>query len=314
MAKIMSEEQTEYIAKSLDDGDIETRAVEHRNPSEQLGFASMPHIIGLDTKLSDGAYRTYGILKYFSQRHEWAIPSVETLAVLRGVTEPTIKRHLKELIDRKLIGRSRRMGTSSITYIEEIPKEYLDAARAILEKRKTDKREKTYQKRYARGIKNDTNVGSTNDPKRITSEGEQVKDIPPAAENETLKNNAAELWQDIEDHSASKDMPPRKSYPSPALACPRLEAQSDATHYAEQFAAILAQEPIKEHQTAAAKMLQQKWFRENRKAVDKRLRAYRNGDGEQFRKPGASAWFIFSQLQRDLASGLGKAKTLTVTI
>lgn len=136
--------------------------IEHRNPVRELGFAQIEHVITLDKNLSDGAYRTLGILHYFWQQKTSAYPSVETLADLRGVTVTTISRHLAELTDRKIISRERRVGTSSITYLEDLPQEYHDAATSILQKRRDNKNAKiakmsgpTLQKSQ---IQPDTNV------------------------------------------------------------------------------------------------------------------------------------------------------------
>jgi len=43
----------------------ETQEIRHRNPIKELGFAAMEHALTLDTDLSDGAYRTYALLKFY---------------------------------------------------------------------------------------------------------------------------------------------------------------------------------------------------------------------------------------------------------
>lgn len=170
--KTMSEERAAYIAEAIRD-DAEQSNVEFRNPIEQVGFARMEHVVGLDTSLSDGAYRTLAILKFFSMQKDSAFPAIDTLAELRGVKGQTIKRHIAELVEKKIITRSRRIGTSSMTYIEDLPQEYTDAAQMILESRK--------QKRTIRRTKNDTNECTKNDTtvvSKIVRKEEPVKEEP----------------------------------------------------------------------------------------------------------------------------------------
>lgn len=116
--------------------------VEFRDPIKELGFAKIDHILTLDAGLSDGAYRTYALLCYYWQCKNATWAGVDTLAKVRGVKESTLRKHLKELADVGLITRQRRMGRSSLTYFEDLPEKYTDAAKVILKDRQ-NKRGKT---------------------------------------------------------------------------------------------------------------------------------------------------------------------------
>jgi DNA-binding MarR family transcriptional regulator len=109
--------------------------VRHRNPIKELGFAMMEHALTLDTDLSDGAYRTYALLKFYWQHKGTAFPTVETMAEKRGLRRETVGVHLKELVDKGLITRQPRVGTSTLTHLEDLPQEYQDIALAELERR-----------------------------------------------------------------------------------------------------------------------------------------------------------------------------------
>jgi len=98
--------------------------IEFRNPTESIGHARLSHLVTHDPKLSDGAKVTYAhLLKYAMQKEE-CYPGLARLALARGKTENTISRQLTELVDRGLISRERRVGTSSMTYIEPLEHVY----------------------------------------------------------------------------------------------------------------------------------------------------------------------------------------------
>lgn len=163
MAKL-AEEKALYVVNEPDNVEEE---VSFRNPVRELGFAQIEHIIGLDVDLSDGAYRTLAILHYFWQQKKRAYPSLETLAKLRGKSQRTISEHLAELEEKGIISRARRMGTSSLTFLEELPQSYTEAAAAILE-------ERAFRK-IARKSGRKLPVGAEeNFSQRITREEEQV--------------------------------------------------------------------------------------------------------------------------------------------
>jgi DNA-binding MarR family transcriptional regulator len=128
----LAEEKALYVVNEPESAEVE---VSFKNPVRELGFAQIEHIIGLDVDLSDGAYRTLSILHYFWQQKKRAFPSLETLAKLRGKSERTVSEHLAELTEKGIISRARRMGTSSMTYLEDLPQSYAEAATAILEER-----------------------------------------------------------------------------------------------------------------------------------------------------------------------------------
>jgi DNA-binding MarR family transcriptional regulator len=109
--------------------------IRHKNPIKELGFAAMEHALTLDTDLSDGAYRTYALLKFYWQHKSEAFPTVDTMAEKRGIRRETIGVHLKELVQKGLITRKARVGTSTMTYLEDLPQEYVDLALAELERR-----------------------------------------------------------------------------------------------------------------------------------------------------------------------------------
>lgn len=159
---ILAEEKALYV---VNEPDTETE-VSFKNPVRELGFAQIEHIVGLDVTLSDGAYRTLAILHYFWQQKKSAYPGLDTLAKLRGKSERTVSEHLAELTEKGIISRSRRMGTSSMTYLEDLPQEYADAATAILTERMRKTARKTGRKLPVEA--------EENFQQRITREEEQV--------------------------------------------------------------------------------------------------------------------------------------------
>lgn len=163
--KTMSEEKAEYIAAAVID-QADDEVFEYKDPIKQVGFAQIEHVIAFDESLSDGAYRTYAIIISFAQQHDWATPSVSTIAGLRGKDAATISRHLAELQEHRLIDRQRRVGTSSKTTILDMPAEYINSAELILQKRNIAKmRGSSLQKR--------NNQPRKNAMKRITIKEEQ---------------------------------------------------------------------------------------------------------------------------------------------
>lgn len=203
--KTMSEEKAQYIAEQVIDEPENVETYEYTNPIKQVGFAQIEHVIAFDDTLSDGAYRTYAVLISFAQKHDWAIPSVETLAALRGKDTATISRHLNELQEKKLIDRQRRMGTSSKTIILDLPDEYVEDAIEILQKRDIAKMQcKSLQKCNVAHRKNAM--------KRITREEEQVQEEQPASPKPATEhriektNEVPEItWDDLP--SVGKEIP-----------------------------------------------------------------------------------------------------------
>lgn len=133
-----------YVVETDDTNQIPD--VVYKDPVKELGFAKIDHIITLDRELSDGAYRTYALLIFHAQQKGLSWVGVDTMAELRGVSEATISSHLSELSDMGLISRKRRMGRSSLTYIEDLPEKYPLMAGVILEARKDKNIKKTLGK------------------------------------------------------------------------------------------------------------------------------------------------------------------------
>jgi hypothetical protein len=168
---VLAEEKAVYIVNEPDD----VTEVSYKNPVRELGFAQIEHIIGLDTDLSDGAYRTLAILHYFWQQKKRAYPSLATLATLRGKDEKTVRRHLAELTDKGIISRQFRMGTSSVTWLEDLPQEYQDAASDILTLRKIKKDKNAHpSQKCPGGVSKMSRGGVKNVQQRITTKEEQV--------------------------------------------------------------------------------------------------------------------------------------------
>jgi DNA-binding MarR family transcriptional regulator len=135
----------------------DTQEIRHRNPIKELGFAAMEHALTLDTNLSDGSYRTYALLKFYWQNKYTAFPTVDTMATQRGLRRETVGVHLKELVDKGLITRQPRVGTSTLTHLEDLPQEYSDLALKELERRDARREENltaTLEKSNARREEN----------------------------------------------------------------------------------------------------------------------------------------------------------------
>jgi len=94
--------------------------VRFRNPVKDIGFAQIEHIMTLDPKLSDGAFRTFALyLKYAHQRGRcW--PSRERMARERGKTERALQYHNNELVRLGYITREQRIGQTYLTIIEDV--------------------------------------------------------------------------------------------------------------------------------------------------------------------------------------------------
>lgn len=62
-----------------------------------MPFAKIPHFLTRDTGLSDGAYRTYGLLLAYARQNDSTWVSQGTLAAALCVSLDTIQRRMKEL-------------------------------------------------------------------------------------------------------------------------------------------------------------------------------------------------------------------------
>jgi GntR family transcriptional regulator len=98
----------------------EPESIRFRNTVKQQGWAQVYHVLTLDTELSDGAFRLYALLLKYAWQSGGCWPGVKTLARDLGRSPSTIKARLDELVRRGLIIRERRLGTSSITWIEDL--------------------------------------------------------------------------------------------------------------------------------------------------------------------------------------------------
>ena len=98
-------------------------AVSKQQGTQQVrrsGFVLMPVYVACDTDLTDGAFRTFCILKrYCFGRRSYCWPSIRTLAAEQGCTEETIRRHLRELVDAGLITISKRGRRNVYHFAEE---------------------------------------------------------------------------------------------------------------------------------------------------------------------------------------------------
>jgi len=87
--------------------------------TERVGYTQVNHLVTL-CKISDGAFRTYVLIRGLAQRGNGITWGLARLAVLRGVGRQTLTRHLAELSEIGLIERRRRVGTSSETHFPSL--------------------------------------------------------------------------------------------------------------------------------------------------------------------------------------------------
>lgn len=97
-----------------------TEEFSFRNPTMQLGFAQVLHVITLDPQVSDGAKITFNLYLMYAQQKGSCFPSLKTIAEQRHKDEATISRYNTELEKAGYITRKRRMGTTSLTIIEDV--------------------------------------------------------------------------------------------------------------------------------------------------------------------------------------------------
>jgi len=93
--------------------------IKYRNPVKSTGWATVYHAITLDDRISNGAYRLLMLYEMHAQQKEACWPGRERLAKMLKCSEPTISRYNSELENAGYITRQRRMGTSSLTIIED---------------------------------------------------------------------------------------------------------------------------------------------------------------------------------------------------
>lgn len=121
-----------YVA-ATDEPQADTEAdgageIKFRNAIDAHGWAKISHLLTTDVRLSDGAFRTYVLLVKYAQQHEKLWAGVERLSEARGVSTRTLTTHLSELESLGFITRHRRLGKTSLTFIEDLASIYnLDA-------------------------------------------------------------------------------------------------------------------------------------------------------------------------------------------
>ena len=100
--------------------------IAYRNPIKRLGWAQVYHVLTLDTDLSDGAFRLYSLLLKYARQAGSCYPGIERMSLDLDRGKRTVARHLSELVERGLVTREQRAGTSAITYVEDLETVYND--------------------------------------------------------------------------------------------------------------------------------------------------------------------------------------------
>lgn len=304
---IMNDVRAEYLAQAVGDEPEQTQSVAWRDPVKELGWARIEHILTLDINLSDGAYRTYALLHFYWQRKNAAWVGTDTMATVRGCKESTISNHLKELIDAGLISRSRRMGRTSMTYLEDLPERYAEAAGSILAKRQKNVGKLSKKLDVTDPIKSTYRM-RTIEEEPLKENGANPAPILPSMEEKALKDAA--LLKEFEAMpSAAAGLAPQAR--TAATADPRIAEREFINAIAPRLATILGRGMISQDKQAARQIyglhLQIEW-------LDARLNVYQNGGGKEFQKSNATAFWIKTALENDRARGVhGKKVRLEIT-
>ncbi len=98
----------------------ESLEVKHKNPISKVGFAMMHHVITLDLRISDGAYRLYALILKYAHDKGKAWPSCITLADLLGKSVDTVYRRLDQLEEYEYLQRELRPGKQSILWVLDL--------------------------------------------------------------------------------------------------------------------------------------------------------------------------------------------------
>lgn len=93
---------------------------EFRDPVTARGFTQLENVVLFDTRLSVGARVVYGALKHFAWRGQGEVPAQPEFADALGVSERSLRSHLKELITAELITMSRRRSKPNLYVIEPV--------------------------------------------------------------------------------------------------------------------------------------------------------------------------------------------------
>jgi len=305
--KVMSEERAKYLADEPVDS-VERTETRYKDPIKQVGYASMEHVLTFDNDLSDGAFRTYAHLKYHWQQKELSWQSVATMARARGISEPTIKRHLAELSENGLIKRERRDGHSSFTWLLDLPQKYVEAARIIIDTR-------VDQKRYVGSIKSDTYKKNKEEEQRISPYDAKTASLSPEEEQTPFPKE-------------ERIRVPANVPPDPAIAAykARIAAASsgydgrhegvadpvkDVKAFKREYAPVLAEIVGHEKTTSSDRWAAGKLF-ELKLPLDwlnEKLRSLRdNGAGKKYREKQVEARFVVSDLENEYARRNGESQ------
>gem|GEM_PF-2776029 len=116
--------------------------------------------------ISDAAKITFQVIdgydwesKDTGESKGYVFPAVETLVRLRGVVDRTIRRHIAELIEAKLLTRTRRRNLPSILYIEDVSDEEVEKYFAIIQPQVTKEEGSVEAKKFTQS-RTDKNVRS----------------------------------------------------------------------------------------------------------------------------------------------------------
>jgi len=96
-------------------------------------FTKVPNFIVARKDLSDGAFRTYVVIRSFKFNENEVFPGLERLSLMRGKTKRTISNHIRELQNKGLLKAERRGFAKTNTYSfigeENFINEYLVGAK-----------------------------------------------------------------------------------------------------------------------------------------------------------------------------------------
>jgi len=94
-----------------------TEQVQFVDQVSALGFVQLPVAVLRDSRLSDGALRTYATLVSFARQEQRCWPGLDRIARDRGKSPRRITAHLQELRRVGLVSTTRRVGTSQVYWI-----------------------------------------------------------------------------------------------------------------------------------------------------------------------------------------------------
>lgn len=109
--------------------------------------------------------------------------------------------------------------------------------------------------------------------------------------------------------SASEGMPPLGEL-NAAVADPWIAQKEYVKRLAPMLASVFDRKVITEDRQAARRAFE---LHLNPEFVARRVIAYRNGEGTDFRKPEATAFWVVSRLEKDMAMGIGAPHVIKVS-